>query len=42
MRKVYELDVYKLAERLSDMIWSDTKRINKLEPKLNAFINKTK
>ncbi len=34
MKRVYELDVYKLAEELSD--------VEKLGPKLNAFINSTK
>jgi len=45
MKRVYELDVYKLAEALSDMaiatLISGTK-IEALGPKLNAFINGTK
>jgi hypothetical protein len=35
MKRVYELDVYQLAEELSDMVWYDF-------DKLNAFINRTK
>ena len=83
MKRVYELDVYKLAEELSDLVWHDFDRwnkkvqntvgyqiirssdsiaaniaegygrytpdvlkyeivIEKLGPKLNAFINSTK
>ncbi len=29
MKRVYELDVYKLAEELSDMVWQDFDRWNK-------------
>jgi four helix bundle protein len=29
MKRVYELDVYKLAEGLSDMVWQDFDRWNK-------------
>jgi len=35
MNRVYELDVYKLAEELSDMVYHDF-------DKLNAFINSTR
>ncbi|MEA2101193.1 MAG: hypothetical protein U9P80_01295, partial [Thermodesulfobacteriota bacterium] len=82
MKRVYELDVYKLAEALSDMVWHDFDKWNKkvqntvgyqiirssswlrklirrkilsesraieykaivekLGPKLNAFVNSTK
>jgi hypothetical protein len=38
MKQVYELDVYKLAEELSEY----KVIIDKLGPKLNAFINSTK
>ena len=59
MKRVYELDIYKLVEALSDMVWHDFDKwnkkvlsesnaaeykaiIEKLGPKLNAFINSTK
>jgi len=29
MKRVYELDVYKLAEALSDMVWHDFDKWNK-------------
>ena len=29
MKRVYELDIYKLAEGLSDMVWHDFDRWNK-------------
>ena len=29
MKRVYELDVYKLAEELSDMVWNDFDKWNK-------------
>jgi four helix bundle protein len=29
MKRVYELDVYKLAEALSDMVWNDFDKWNK-------------
>ncbi|MBA7696779.1 hypothetical protein ES703_105430 [subsurface metagenome] len=29
MKRVYELDVYKLAEELSDMVWHDFDKWNK-------------
>ena len=29
MKRVYELDVYKLAEELSDMVWHDLDNWNK-------------
>ena len=29
MKRVYELDVYKLAEELSDMVWDDFDKWNK-------------
>ncbi|MDI6686782.1 MAG: hypothetical protein QME06_01015 [Desulfobacterales bacterium] len=29
MKRVYELDVYKLAEDLSDMVWNDFDKWNK-------------
>jgi len=29
MKRVYELDVYKLAEELSDMVWHDFDNWNK-------------
>jgi len=29
MKRVYELDVYKLAEELSDMVWQDFDKWNK-------------
>jgi len=29
MKRVYELDVYKLAEELSDMVWHDFNKWNK-------------
>ena len=29
MKRVYELDVYKLAEALSDMVWHDLDKWNK-------------
>jgi hypothetical protein len=29
MKRVYELDVYKLAEELSDMVWQDFDRWNR-------------
>ena len=29
MKRVYELDVYKLAEKLSDMVWHDFDKWNK-------------
>jgi len=35
MKRVYKLDVYKLAEDLPDMIWYDF-------DKLNVFINNIK
>jgi len=38
MKEVYELDVYNLAEELSDIIWYSYDKW----PQLNAFINKTK
>jgi hypothetical protein len=38
MKRVYELDVYKLAEELSEY----KAIVEKLGPKLNAFINSTK
>jgi len=31
MKRVYELDVHKLAETLSDMIWHDFDKWNKFE-----------
>jgi hypothetical protein len=31
MKRVYELDVYKLAEELSDMVWHDFDKWNKIE-----------
>ncbi len=45
MQRVYELDVYKRAEELSEMVWHDTEYkaiVEKLGPQLNAFINTTK
>jgi hypothetical protein len=39
MKEVYELDVYKLAEDLSDLIWY---AFDEWAPKLNAFIRSTK
>ena len=52
MKHVYELDVYKLSDELSDMVWHDFDNrnkkvlykiiVDKLGPKLNAFINSTK
>jgi hypothetical protein len=50
MKIVYELDVYNLVEKLSDLVWCDFDKwkkrfkivIEKLGPKLNAFINSTK
>ena len=45
MKRVYELDVYKLAEELSDSESKMTEYkaiVDKLGPKLNAFINSTK
>ena len=35
MERVYELDVYKLAEALSDMIWHDT--VQKHEGQISNF-----
>ncbi|MBW2738479.1 MAG: hypothetical protein JRE64_06425 [Deltaproteobacteria bacterium] len=29
MKRVYELDVYKLAQELSDMVWQDFDKWNK-------------
>jgi len=29
MKRVYELDVYKLAEELADMVWHDFDKWNK-------------
>ena len=43
MKRVYELDVYKLAEELSESNATEYKAIvEKLGPKLNVFINSTK
>ena len=43
MKRVYELDVYKLAEVLSESIATEYKAIvEKLDPKFNAFISSTK
>jgi hypothetical protein len=39
MKRVYELDVYKLAEELSDMVWHD---FDKWNNKDNTIINSTK
>ena len=39
MKEVYELDVYQLAEDLSDLIWY---AFDELGPRLNAFIRSTK
>ena len=49
MKEVYELDVYRLAEELSDRVWDafDTwnekakRTVDELGPKLNAFIRST-
>ncbi len=35
MERVYELDVYKLAEVLSDMVWHDT--VQKHEGQISNF-----
>ncbi len=35
MERVYELDVYKLAEALSDMVWHDT--VQKHEGQISNF-----
>ena len=35
MKRVYELDVYKLAEALSDMVWHDT--VQKHEDQISNF-----
>jgi len=32
MKRVYELDVYKLAEDLSDMVWHDFDKKLKVKP----------
>jgi len=40
MKRVYELDVYKLAESLSDTEYKAI--VEKPGPKLNAFFNGTK
>ncbi len=52
MKEIYELDVYKLSDQLSDLIWQGydvwpkkvqyTKIIDELGPKLNTFIKSTK
>jgi len=43
MKRVYELDVYKLAEELSESNATGYKAIvEKLGPQLNTFINSTK
>jgi hypothetical protein len=50
MKEIHELDVYRLAEELSDLIWfafdnwpTKVQRIiGELGPKLNAFIKSTK
>jgi hypothetical protein len=39
MKEVYELDVYQLAEDLSDLIWY---AFDELGSKLNAFIRSTR
>jgi len=31
MKRVYEMDVYKLAEELSDMVWHELDEWNKIE-----------
>jgi hypothetical protein len=47
MKRVYELDVYKLAEALSDMVWHDFDKWNKKVQNTvwlsdNTIINSTK
>ncbi|MCD4755527.1 MAG: hypothetical protein K8R75_06955 [Deltaproteobacteria bacterium] len=32
MKRVYELDVYKLAEALSDMVWHDIQEVHLKKP----------
>ena len=39
MKRVYELDVYKLAEELSDMIWYDFEKWNKKQSLINLAQN---
>ena len=48
MKEIYELDIYKLAENLSDLIWyafddwSDKVKKNDWLSELNAYIRSTK
>ncbi len=43
MKQVYELDVYKLAEALSDMVWHDFDKWNKkVQAKFPISIYKSK
>jgi|LGVE01.1.fsa_nt_gb hypothetical protein len=32
MKRVYELDVYKLAKALSDMVWHDIQEVHSKKP----------
>jgi hypothetical protein len=36
VKRVYELDVYKLAEELSDMVWHDFDKWNKIQYNLST------
>ncbi|MEA3360496.1 MAG: hypothetical protein U9R17_13970 [Thermodesulfobacteriota bacterium] len=44
MKRVYELDVYKPVEELSDKAWHDFDKtiVEKLGPRLNGFTHSTK
>ncbi len=45
MKEIHDMDIYQLAEQLSDRVWDASRSykaiIDELGPKLNAFIRST-